>query len=86
MYANAHSKEPDKYCAIGRYEHFSKLQQFSYKKNWSNRPQIKVIRLARTISDLQGSKGITDRSIWEAAKLNSLAERKADRGIKANGR
>ncbi|OMF61567.1 hypothetical protein BK139_06935 [Paenibacillus sp. FSL R5-0490] len=53
------------------------LQQFSYKKNWSNRTQIKVIRLARTISDLKGSVSITDQSIWEAVKLNSLGERKA---------
>lgn len=36
------------------------LQQFSMKKNWSNRTQIKIIRLARTISDLQAHRDITD--------------------------
>ncbi|WP_404322713.1 hypothetical protein LG298_23910 [Cytobacillus firmus] len=66
-------------------DQYRTLQQFSNKKNWSNRTQIKVIRLARTISDLEGSIGITDRSIWEAVKLNSLTERKAGTGIKANG-
>ena len=45
------------------------LQQLSGKKNWSNRTQIKIIRLARTISDLEGKTAITDQSIWEAAKL-----------------
>ncbi|WP_309486304.1 ATP-binding protein [Cytobacillus firmus] len=62
-----------------------KLQQFSYKKNCSNRTQIKIMGLARTISDLQGSVGITDQSIWEAVKLNSLAERKDVTGIKMKG-
>jgi magnesium chelatase family protein len=58
------------------------LQQFSYKKNWSNRTQIKIIRLARTISDIQGSTGISEQSIWEAVKLNSLVERKDLIGVK----
>ncbi|WP_322746502.1 ATP-binding protein [Cytobacillus oceanisediminis] len=66
-------------------DQYRTLQQFSNKKNWSNRTQIKVIRLARTISDLEGSIGITDQSMWEAVKLNSLVERKAGTGIKANG-
>lgn len=47
------------------------LHQFSIKKNWSNRKQIKIIRLARTISDLQGNEQITNQCIWEAIKLNS---------------
>lgn len=46
------------------------LQQFSQNENWSNRKQIKIIRLARTISDLQASTLITDDSIWKAMKLN----------------
>ncbi|WP_308315071.1 ATP-binding protein [Bacillus sp. M6-12] len=58
------------------------LQQFSVKKNWSNRTQIKIIRLARTISDLQGSDGITDQSIWEAVKLNNIKEIKKVSGNK----
>ncbi|MEH7272315.1 ATP-binding protein [Neobacillus vireti] len=45
------------------------LHQLAAKKNWSNRTQIKIIRLARTISDLEGNSEITDQSIWEAVKL-----------------
>jgi magnesium chelatase family protein len=48
------------------------LQRLAIKKNWSNRTQIKIIRLARTISDLQASHGITDQSISEAIKLNEV--------------
>jgi magnesium chelatase family protein len=47
------------------------ILQFSTRKNWSNRTEIKVIRLARTISDLKGSKQISDESLWEAVKLNN---------------
>jgi magnesium chelatase family protein len=50
------------------------LQQFLLKKNWSNRTQVKIIRLARTIADLQGSRQITDQSIWEAIKLNNRTD------------
>jgi magnesium chelatase family protein len=46
------------------------LQQLSFKEGLSNRTQIKIIRLARTISDLQHSPSITDQSILEAAHLN----------------
>jgi magnesium chelatase family protein len=46
------------------------LHQFSAKQNWSNRTQLKIIRLARTISDLQVNVQISDQSIWEAVKLN----------------
>lgn len=44
------------------------IQQLLYKQGWSNRTQIKIIRLARTISDLRGDRGtaITDESIREA--------------------
>lgn len=55
------------------------LQQLLFEKNWSNRTQIKIIRLARTISDLHGSPWITDKSIWEAVKLNSGTEIKGSR-------
>jgi magnesium chelatase family protein len=47
------------------------LQELSYKNDWSNRTQIKIIRLARTISDLQNSDLISDESIWRAIKLNT---------------
>ncbi len=45
------------------------IRQVASKQHWSNRVQIKVIRLARTISDLAGSKDITDEAIWQAITL-----------------
>jgi magnesium chelatase family protein len=45
------------------------IHQLAAEKNWSNRTQIKIIRLARTISDLEGNSSITDESIWKAANL-----------------
>jgi magnesium chelatase family protein len=50
----------------------STLQRLAIKKNWSNRTQIKIIRLARTISDLQASPCITDQSMGEAIELNEV--------------
>lgn len=47
------------------------LNDLLNKKGLSNRAQIKIIRLARTISDLGGSPRITDQSIAEAIRLNS---------------
>ncbi|TYS17718.1 YifB family Mg chelatase-like AAA ATPase [Rossellomorea vietnamensis] len=45
------------------------LTRVSSKQNWSNRVQIKIIRLARTISDLAGEEQLSDGAIWEAMKL-----------------
>lgn len=45
------------------------IKQISSKQQWSNRVEIKIIRLARTISDLEGSRDITDESIWKAFGL-----------------
>lgn len=45
------------------------LTNVAVKQNWSNRVQIKIIRLARSISDLAGENKITDNAIWEAMTL-----------------
>lgn len=45
------------------------LTKITAKQNWSNRVQVKIIRLARTISDLAGEKEITDGALWEAFRL-----------------
>ncbi|MBS4212695.1 YifB family Mg chelatase-like AAA ATPase [Neobacillus rhizophilus] len=45
------------------------LTNVAVKQNWSNRVQIKIIRLARTISDLKGEDVISDSAIWEAMTL-----------------
>lgn len=51
-------------------EHQMKMiRQISTERQWSNRVQIKIIRLARTISDLEGSRDMTDESIWQAITL-----------------
>ncbi|WP_420910283.1 hypothetical protein [Neobacillus muris] len=52
------------------------LHQYLLKNDISNRTQIKIIRLARTISDLQGNPDITDQSIMEAMKLNGVPDLK----------
>lgn len=56
------------------------IRQVSSKQQWSNRVQIKIIRLARTISDLEGSQEITDESIWKAISLHR------DKHLKDQGR
>ncbi|WP_018664687.1 YifB family Mg chelatase-like AAA ATPase [Heyndrickxia acidiproducens] len=45
------------------------LQQYASKENCSSRVQMKMIRLARTLSDLQGEKNITDEALWKALKM-----------------
>jgi magnesium chelatase family protein len=48
------------------------LQQKAVRYNWSNRAQIKIIRLARTIADLEQNGKITDQNLSDAIKLRSL--------------
>jgi magnesium chelatase family protein len=50
------------------------LNQWSSKKNWSNRVQIKLIRLARTIADLYGRKDISLEDLWEAMSFRRIRE------------
>lgn len=50
-------------------EQLRMLTNVAIKQNWSNRVQIKIIRLARTNSDLAGDSMITDTAIWEAMTL-----------------
>lgn len=45
------------------------LQGRTSKYNWSTRVQMKILRLARTISDLEGKEGITNEAIWEAVTM-----------------
>jgi magnesium chelatase family protein len=46
------------------------ILQLSSKQNLSNRAQIKLIRMARTLADLDQSKEISDQHIWSAFKLH----------------
>ncbi|SLL20230.1 Mg chelatase-like protein [Mycobacteroides abscessus subsp. abscessus] len=52
------------------------LTQIYSKQNWSNRVQIKIIRLARTISDLAGEERIAEQVIWEAMTLRRRGQNK----------
>lgn len=48
------------------------LQSLSIKHGLSNRVQIKIIRLARTIADLKAEKSISDEALGEAMKLRKM--------------
>ena len=56
----------------------------SSKQQWSNRVQIKIIRLARTISDLSGELNITDESIWKAITLRRTTLQKEQLKVREN--
>lgn len=47
------------------------LRQLVLKMKKSNRVQVKIYRLARTISDYIGEAQITEGALWEAISLNS---------------
>ncbi|MGU4650898.1 hypothetical protein MAY67_25475, partial [Escherichia coli] len=51
------------------------ITQEASKNLWSNRVQIKIFRLARTIADLAGERQITDESVWQAIQLRQAAFR-----------
>lgn len=53
------------------------LQKLAFKYGWSNRTQIKIFRLARTIADLEQSQEITEQHLWGALKLHSLSAAKS---------
>lgn len=48
------------------------LQTLSMKQGLSNRVQIKIIRLARTIADLKGENAISDEDFTEAITLRKM--------------
>lgn len=48
------------------------LQSLSIKQGLSNRVQIKIIRLARTIADLRGEDSLSDEALKEAMALRKM--------------
>ena len=52
----------------------SRLQDLSIKFGLSNRVQIKLIRLARTISDMRSQQFISDEAIEEALTLRKIGK------------
>lgn len=56
-------------CTTLTNEQENTLRKLSSKFDWSTRVQMKIRRLARTISDLDNTKEVTDSSIWEAVTM-----------------
>lgn len=48
------------------------IQKWASKYNWSTRVQTKILRIARSISDLAGEPSITNEALWEAATMRRL--------------
>lgn len=49
------------------------LQNICFKEKWSNRTQVKLIRIARTIADLLGETSLSNEAIEEAVKWKKMA-------------
>ncbi|WP_224654358.1 hypothetical protein, partial [Escherichia coli] len=49
------------------------IQQVCFEMKWSNRIQTKLIRIARTIADLDGTRLISESALEEAIKWKSMA-------------
>lgn len=54
--------------------HKTLVQTVCFENKWSNRTQVKLLRIARTIADLEGSIAISDEALQEAIswKVNEL--------------
>ena len=57
------------------------MQQMAMKKKWSNRVQVKILRLARTISDVKGEEQISEEALWEAMSMS-----RSNEGYRKEGR
>lgn len=56
-----------------------------YENKWSNRTQLKLIRIARTISDLTGIESITDESIDFAIHYRKLMPTASENNVAEEG-
>ncbi|MDC3418654.1 YifB family Mg chelatase-like AAA ATPase [Aquibacillus salsiterrae] len=54
------------------------IERHAQKGQWSNRVQVKILRLARTIADLNGEKEVTDQALWEAMTFQRRPVAKGD--------
>ncbi|WP_369801975.1 hypothetical protein [Oceanobacillus sp. Castelsardo] len=68
-------------CCQLKEEQQKMIQQWASKYHWSTRVQMKILRLARTISDLSGHEAITNESIWEAVTMRRTNSTKRKKGI-----
>jgi magnesium chelatase family protein len=68
-------------CSRLNHEQQAMVQQWSSKHNWSARVQMKILRLARTISDLSGDESITNEAIWEAVTMRRSQASRNNKGM-----
>ncbi|MBN6205367.1 YifB family Mg chelatase-like AAA ATPase [Ralstonia pickettii] len=57
------------------------MQEWTGKFNWSTRVQMKILRMARTISDLEGKERITNKAIWEAVTMRQFSKERRQLGV-----
>lgn len=57
------------------------MQRICFEEKWSNRTQVKLIRIARTIADLEGETKISERAIEETVMWKRLASSWQDEKI-----
>lgn len=62
----------DKACGLSKGQK-DFIQQVCFENKWSNRTQSKLMRVARTIADLEGTRFISDSALNEAIKWKSMA-------------
>ncbi|WP_376752479.1 magnesium chelatase subunit ChlI family protein [Rummeliibacillus suwonensis] len=56
-------------------QQLNQLATTCFHEKWSNRTQLKIIRVARTIADLAGTETISDKAIEEAVMWKKEATR-----------
>ncbi|MHC8514303.1 YifB family Mg chelatase-like AAA ATPase [Sporosarcina sp. ITBMC105] len=49
------------------------IQHICFEQKWSNRTQMKLLRIARTIADLSGSEHISEEALQEAIQWKTIA-------------
>lgn len=57
------------------------MQQWASEHHWSTRIQMKILRLARTISDLSSEENITNEAIWEAVTMRRSQKVNTKKGM-----
>src|SRR5699024_11386623 len=57
------------------------MRKWGSKYHWSTRVQMKIRRLARTISDLNGDDNITNEAIWEAVTMRRASDVSSQKGM-----
>lgn len=67
-------------CALTELQH-QFIKKVCYEQKWSNRTQLKLLRIARTIADLQGTEKLTDAHLQEAIDWKKQALHELTEGV-----